>query len=720
VSELGLILAVNVAGLSFAVLLLRQLSTGDSGSSDFRRVAGALERASLAFLWQECRLVAFGTGVMALVLIAAHGAFRGASGALEPAFWTVLGLVLGAACACLTAQLAARVAARAAVKTLAAARTSLDHALSVAIRAAGAAGMIAETVSALGICSLFGLIYSMKGGVARAPEQDGAVALSVAMLLPGFAFGAVAAALVLQRGGSTYHVASDVGADLAGERDAGLEHDDARNPAVVSDLVGDQVGLAATRSTDAFVSASVANVAAVIIGASIFLANGGRFSGALSVSLLPIVVRAFGVIASGFGLMVVRTDDALNPSAALWRGHATTAIVSLGGLFGATYWLLGESLVFEFVLAGALGISISAAVAHAARLRSDRRFSALKDVTEALRVGDAVTVAQGLASGLRATVLPTLGIGIAMVAAWELGARTGLVGGGTLALTLALTSMLALMPYLAALANFGPIADSARGVLGMHPASAPPDAERRASRLDDAGFVAAAVAQSYFILVSCLSALLAAAALAPLSGRTGVGAGIDLAKPAVAWCGALGAAVVLGYAGSALGSAARGARAVALEVERQLRGLPRDRGVIKFPEGYTPSYRTCIEASTRAGLDRLLLPAAATLLLPAVLGAGLRLLYHSGDPGLPSEGLASFVVVASVTGLTAALAVDAARATLCAARRANRPRVASAGFAASLGGDAVADLVGNSAGAAAHLLVKATAVSALTVAPFLN
>jgi K(+)-stimulated pyrophosphate-energized sodium pump len=142
--------------------------------------------------------------------------------------------------------------------------------------------------------------------------------------------------------------------------------------------------------------------------------------------------------------------------------------------------------------------------------------------------------------------------------------------------------------------------------------------------------------------------------------------------------------------------------------------------LIQLPEGYTPSYRTIIDVSTRVALERLLAPIAGALFVPAALGTGLRLLYHSADPGLPSEGLASFVIVASVTGLTAALAVDAARVSLGTARRANRPRGATPGFSASITGDSVADLVGSSAGPAAHLLVKATAVGALAVAPFLS
>jgi K(+)-stimulated pyrophosphate-energized sodium pump len=418
--------------------------------------------------------------------------------------------------------------------------------------------------------------------------------------------------------------------------------------------------------------------------------------------------------------MVVRTEDALSPAAALWRGQLTTSIVSLGGLVGASFWLLGEPTFLRFALAGAAGASACALVAHAARLRVERRFSVLKDVLESQRAGDATAIAHGLGVGLGASALPVLIVGAAMALSFQLGAGSGLANGGLYGVVVALSALLAGGPYLITLSSIGPIADSARGVLSMTPDAALGETELRAGRLDDAGFAASAVAQTYLIVIGALSALLAAAALPLVAGKGPGAAGVDLAKPVVLWSGALGAAAVLGYAGSGLQAGARAVRGLFLEVERQLRGFPRERGFPQVPADFTPSYRACVELSTRLALEKLALPVAAALLAPAALGVGLRLLYLSSDPGLPAEGLTAFVVVASITGLAATLAVEAARATLGAARRASRPRGATPGFAASVSGDAVADLVGSSAGPAAQLLIRAVAVSALAVAPFVT
>jgi K(+)-stimulated pyrophosphate-energized sodium pump len=720
VIELALILAINLGGLSFAVLLARWLAARDAGSAEVRRLGAAVVRATDAFLWREFQLVAVAVVLWIAIVFGGHAVLLGLGkpfGSFETAFWSAVGLGLGAISACGAAYAGGRLGASGSTRMLSATRQSLDRALKVSVRATGAAGLMVETLSLLGVCSLFGLVYSMKGGFALPAEHAGPLALRVAVLLPGYALGAVSAALIVQRGGSIFHVAGDVGGDVAGERDAGLGHDDARNPAAVTDLVGDHVGPAAARACDLFVSATIANVAALIIGASVQEANRAELAGALSVALFPAVVRAFGVIATCFGLFVVRANDYDNPNLALGRGHITASCIALGGLAGASIWLVGEPHWRRLFIAGLVGVVAVMTIAYSVQYRTDRRFAPLREVLETLRGSDAIAVAHGLALGLEAVLLPIFGLGAAMAAAWHLGASTGLQGGGLLGSLAALTAMLATASYVLAVGNFGAMADSARGVAGI---SLSEDTERRTSKLDAAGFLAASIAQTYLIVVGCSAALIAAAALPLLSGQAFSGGGIDLSKPAVAWSGGLGAAFVLAYSGSAISGASRGARGIALEVERQLRPFPRQDGLAVVPSNYVPSYRTCIDLVSRIALSRVLVPVAIALLLPAGLGIALRLMYRSGDPGLWAEGLMSFVVVASVTGLGAALAVDAARATLGAARRASRLQAGNSGFGASITGDAVADLIGNSAGPAAYLVVKAAAVSSLIVASFLT
>jgi Na+/H+-translocating membrane pyrophosphatase len=138
------------------------------------------------------------------------------------------------------------------------------------------------------------------------------------------------------------------------------------------------------------------------------------------------------------------------------------------------------------------------------------------------------------------------------------------------------------------------------------------------------------------------------------------------------------------------------------------------------PKDYTPSYRACIEVVARSALERVLPAAAAALLFPIGLILCVLLAFRKTDPAMVLEALGAFVAIAAITGLAAALSLDGARATLAAARRLPRPRGSGGGFSAALSGDAVGDVLGNSAGPAAHLLVKVVAATALAAAPFLT
>jgi K(+)-stimulated pyrophosphate-energized sodium pump len=720
VTKFALILAIHVGGLIFAVLLARWLLGRDGGGAELRRVAGAVQRASDAFLGRELRLVAAATGVLAIASFTVHALIgrAGALGRIEAAFWATLGLVSGALGACLVARMAVRLAQGASPRALTAARASLDRSLSVSVRAAGSAALMVETLAATSLLLVFGLLFVMKGGASAGEGDAASLLVSIVLLLPGHAFGAAAAAMILQRAGSTYHAAADAGADLAGEGDAGLDHDDPRNPAVVADLVGDHVGPTAGRVVDLFVAASAANVAAVALGLAIYGSN-GKTPAALGLALLPIVVRAFGVIACGFGVMVVRVEEQRSPVLALWRGHAATAVIALGGLAGATIWLASDSWQ-RLLGAGALGVVAAAAAAYVTRWRIDRRLGPMRELGESLKGGSAGAIAHGLGVGLESAAAPILVVGVAMASAFELGAGTGVAGGGLLGSFTALMTMLACAPYLLALGTFGAIADSARGVASVSSASLDDSAQRRAGRLDDAGFVATSVAQTYLITVGCLTALLAAATVPLLGGFDATAVSIDLTKPAVVWSGALGFAAVLAYAGNAARAANRGARGVAIEVERQLRGFSKQSGIPQVPRDFTPSYRACIEIVSRSALERVLPAVALALLLPIALAIAVRLAFGGADGSLVRESLSAFVAIAAVSGLAAALAIDATRSTLVAARRMARPRGTSGGFTAALSGDAVADIMGNSAAPAAHLLVKAVAASTLALAPFIT
>ena len=676
-----------------------------------------LERAARAFLWRVFRLIGSATLVL-VVLSVALSSLLGVSSAsltrLEVGFWTAAGMCLGAFGATVSGYMSTLLAVRGSARAAAAAGASVDAALSVAMRAAGAASLLSETLSGLCVAGLFGLLFAIKGGFALSAELSLPLAGRVVLLLPSFALGATVSALVLQRGGGAFHAASGVGADQAGERDAGLEHDDARNPAVVAELVGDHVGASATRNVDGFASACVANVAALIIGAALSSATAG--SDPLTLLALPLVVRAFGVIASAFGVLLVRSDEVGSLSAALLRGYLSTAAIALTGIAGTSYWLLGEHFL-PACAAGALGLVSVLLAAHALTLRMGRRSQSIRDTSDSLRMGGGVMIAASLGAGFETALLPLSILGVAAGLCVAIGAHSGMPAGVEVCLLVFALAALALSPYVLSVATLGSVADGARGVASM--SNADGELRRRAARLDDAGFLGSAVARQYATFSGALSSLLVAWAIAR-EGHNGPASTTSAPfGSALVWCGALGAAVVLSYAGSVARAAVRGAREVSAEVERQLRGFPREHGIAQVPGDYTPSYKSCVELTSAVSLRGVLSPIGAGLAAPVLLGAALKLLYRGFAPELPALGLTWFVVVASLSGLLAALAVDAARLTLGSVRRANRGRESGSSFSNSITADALSDIFGNAAAPALQLLVKATAAAALIITPFL-
>ncbi len=714
-TELGLIVGIDVVGLLLALLMWRGVSVHDAGPAAIRRLGSALERAARAFLWQQFKLIGISTLLLVTLAVASSAFLSGTSASvsrLEAGFWTAASLCLGAFGATVLGYVSTLLAVRGSARAAAAASTSMDAALSVAMRAAGSAGLLSETASGLCVASLFGLLYAIKGGFALPSEQSLPLAGHVVALLPSFALGAAVSALVLQRGGGTFHAASGVGSDQAGERDAGLEHDDARNPAVVAELVGDHVGASATRNLDGFASACVANVAALMIGSA--LANATPGADPLTLLALPLVVRAFGVIACAFGLLLVRTDEAGTLSSALLRGYVSTAIIALSGIAGTSYWLLGEHFL-PVCAAGALGLVAVLLAAHAVALRLGRRSPAIRETSEDVRLGGGAMVAASLGAGLEIALLPIALLGGAAALAVAIGAHSGMASGVDVCLLVFALAALSVAPFVLAIATLGSIADGARGVANMSGADS--ELKRRSSRLDDAGFLGSAVARQYALFSGALSTLLMAWAIAGES-RSGTAPGLA-SSVALPWCGAIGAAVMLGYAGSVARAAARGAREVAAEVERQLRGFPREHGVAQVPADYTPSYKSCVELTGTVSLRRALAPIGFGLAAPIVVGVALRVLYRGLAPELVAQGLAWFVVVASFTGLAGALAVEGTRAVLGSVRRANRGRDNGSAFTAAITADAWSDIFGNAAAPALQLLVKATAAAALIITPFL-
>ncbi len=91
-------------------------------------------------------------------------------------------------------------------------------------------------ISSLYLLLSFVFYINTPDGIHSPPIEE------IPVLLVGFGFGASFVAMFAQLGGGIFTKAADVGADLIGKVEVGIPEDDARNPAVIADLVGDNVG----------------------------------------------------------------------------------------------------------------------------------------------------------------------------------------------------------------------------------------------------------------------------------------------------------------------------------------------------------------------------------------------------------------------------------------------------------------------------------------------
>src|ERR1700722_13552761 len=316
---LWIALGVGVLALVAALMLARAVIASDTGTPEMRAISDAIREGAEAFLKRQYRTIGAIAFVLAIVVFFGYRA----SPRTEPyALKTVVSFLVGAVCSALAGYTGMYCSIRANIRTASAARTSLNKALQMALRGGAVTGLVVVALSLLGVGSLF-LFF---GGLEH-PQ-------AVPYQLVGFGFGASLVALFAQLGGGIYTKAADVGADLVGKVEAGIPEDDPRNPAVIADLVGDNVGDCAGRGADIFESTAAENVGAMILGAALFPVFGVKGI------LFPLFVLAINLVASIVGVFFVKTTENEDPMHALNRGFYVTSALSLAGFAWAVFTML--------------------------------------------------------------------------------------------------------------------------------------------------------------------------------------------------------------------------------------------------------------------------------------------------------------------------------------------------------------------------------------------
>jgi len=708
-------ISVSALALIVAMFFARQVIGADTGTAAMQQIAGAIKEGAEAFMKRQYRTIYILSIVFAILIFV----FYYATGkSLDLSLKTVISFLAGAVCSGLAGFVGMFVSIRANLRSAAAATHSLNGALQMALRGGAVTGLSVVALSLLGVSLLF-LAF---GGMSHPDE--------VPFQIVGFGFGASFVALFAQLGGGIYTKAADVGADLVGKVEAGIPEDDPRNPAVIADLVGDNVGDCAGRGADLFESTAAENIGAIILAAALYT----RFKdvapeAALGVIFFPFVTPAFGLLASIVGIFASRMkNEDEDPMAALNRGYFVTSVLAAIGFFVAVKFLLGGipgSNYWWFYFAGLIGMVNSFLFVWITQYYTEYRYRPVKQIAVSSLTGSATNIITGLAIGMESTAMPVLAISGSILGSFFCGVKAmpGVPGAGLFGTAIATMGMLATCAYILAMDTFGPITDNAGGIVEM--SHSPEEIRKRTDRLDSVGNTTKALTKGYAIGSAALAAfLLFSAYLDEVSTLVRAATHnmaftfntINLAKPPVFVASLIGAALVLLFSSFAIQAVGNSAYAVIEEVRRQFKSNP---GIMAGTS--LPDYGRCVDMVTRAALRQMVVPGLLAVGVPVGLGFLFRFFNTASDPTLAAEAVAGLLMVGTICGILFAMFMNNGGGAWDNAKKFIETGAyegkGSDAHKAAVVGDTVGDPFKDTAGPSIHVLIKLLCTVTFVMAP---
>ena len=672
---LAIPIIISLLSLGFAYYLVTWIKKSEEGTEKMIEIFKAIKEGANAFLKRQYKSIGIISVLLAILFFGAY-AF---SGKLTLGIQTSLAFLFGAFCSALAGYIGMWIAVRSNIKTAAAAQSSFSKALSVALRGGAVSGIAIVAMSLLGISFLY-LIYSAFG---YEPTE-------IPFLIVGFGFGASLVALFAQLGGGIYTKAADVGADLVGKIEAGIPEDDPRNPGVIADLVGDNVGDCAGRGADLFESTAAENIGAMILGVALFPYFG--FAGIL----FPLVLRAFGLIASIIGIIFAKAKESDEPMKALNRGYFIASLLSAIFFYFITMKMLGS---VYFFYAGLVGIITSIVFVYIAQYYTEAKHRPVQEIAKASLTGHATNIISGFAVGLECTGVTVVAISAALLASYKLGSMSGLPHSGLYGTAVATMGMLATCAYILAMDTFGPITDNAGGIVEM--SGADESVRKITDKLDSAGNTTKALTKGYAMGSAALAAfLLFSAYLEEVQLKI-----VDLAKVEV-FVGALaGAMLVFLFSSFAIKAVGKTAAYVINEVRRQFKEDP---GIMAGTS--KPDYAKCVDITTKGALKNMIFPGVLAVAVPVFIGLTLK-----------AEAEAGLLMVGTIVGILLATVMNNSGGAWDNAKKfieaGNFGGKGSPAHQAAVTGDTVGDPFKDTAGPSLHVLVKLLSTLSLVLAP---
>ena len=654
---------LGIVGMLAALVVYMLVMKYPDGQDKVKKIGDQIHNGALAFMKTEYKYLLIFIAVLVVLVWYALG------------IHSAIAVVTGAACSSLAGFIGMYAATKANVRTATAAQEDgAAAALSVSFYGGSVMGLC---VASLGLIGLGMLYYFFNADHVHALE--------------GFGMGASVVALFSRVGGGIFTKSADVGADLVGKVEAGIPEDDPRNPGVIADNVGDNVGDVAGMGSDIFESYCGSMIASIAIAYTLVLAGN---DGAVDMMKLPLLLASSGLVASILGIIIVKLQSAKAPASALRSGTLLAPVIFVGFAWFIIQALPGVSnAVWWCVIAGAVGGVLIGLITE-----YYTGGKPVKDIAESGETGSATVMISGLAVGMESVVIPII------VLASIIFVSTGL--SGVYGVGIAAVGMLSTVGITMAIDAYGPVADNAGGIAEM--SGMGKEVRDITDSLDELGNTTAAIGKGFAIGAAALAALAIISAYSAVVTVNNPEFSLALTDPIVLVGMFIGACIPFYIASITMKAVGDAAFEMINEIRRQFKEI------VGLMEGTAdPDSEKCVEIATRASLKKMMLPGVIAVSMPAVVGFGLG---AEALGGMLAGGLLGCVSLALMMA-NAGGAWDNAKKYV---EKGNLGGKGSDTHAATVVGDTVGDPFKDTSGPSMNILINVMAIVSLVIAPLLS